>query len=67
MTTINEKNGWKAAGKRSMMKLPASRAEAAALTVIQCPQCARRGVREVTVRGVRQFLCQWCSHIWEAR
>lgn len=67
MSRINEKLGLKPAGKRSMMKLPASRAEAAVLTAIQCPSCARRGVRAMTVRGVRQYLCQWCSHLWEAR
>lgn len=64
MSRINEKMGLKPAGQRAMMKLPPTRAEAAALTAVQCPKCAKRGVRAVTLHGIPKYFCAYCSHLW---
>lgn len=63
MVTINEKLGLKRAGKRSMMNLPKNRAEAAALTSAQCPECQQRHARRSQTRP-GSLWCGWCSHIW---
>ena len=65
MTSINEKMGLRRAGKRSMMKLPKTLHERAALTAAQCPACRRRGVTEFTAHEIVRRLCTWCSHTWE--
>ncbi len=65
MTSINDKLGFKRAGKRSMMKLPTDKTARNALTAAQCPQCANRGVKESTVHGRRLRTCSWCGHGWE--
>jgi len=61
---INEKLGLRPAGKRSMMKLPERRADAAWLTSQSCPNCGRRGqagFSQVLAGGLR---CLWCEHRW---
>lgn len=65
MTTINEKLGFKPAGKRSMMNLPDSRAEAADLTSARCPSCHRTGAIENVIHKKRTRMCTWCNTFWE--
>lgn len=64
MVKINEQLGLRPAGKRSMMKLPKNRAEAAALTSSQCPSCSSFGIRECSVKGIRTRLCPRCGYTW---
>lgn len=45
MSRINDKLGLRPAGVRAMMKLPRTRAAAAALTSAKCPSCGQRGAR----------------------
>jgi predicted RNA-binding Zn-ribbon protein involved in translation (DUF1610 family) len=64
MTSINSKMGLKAAGKRSMMKLPTDRALRTLVTSAQCPQC---GVRRASLSKTKQnhLWCSDCGHAWE--
>lgn len=64
MTTINEKLGFKRAGKRSMMKLPKNRAAAAVITSATCPACQRTGARASKTQPGSLY-CTWCNHLWE--
>ena len=66
MTSINSKMGLKRAGKRAMMKLPPTRAAAAALTSAKCPVCQHTGARESKTKGPGWLYCTWCNHLWEA-
>ena len=63
MTSINSKMGLKPAGKRSMMKLPTDRAEAAKITAAVCPECQRTGAR-LSKTVPNALYCTWCYHIW---
>jgi hypothetical protein len=65
MTSINDKLGLKRGGKRSMMKLPATRAEAIKITAAKCPACQRTGARPAPWRGLGWVFCSWCNHAWE--
>jgi hypothetical protein len=65
MTSINQKMGLKPAGKRSMMKLPRDRAEAARITSAICPSCGRTGARPSKTKGPGWAYCTGCNHIWE--
>ncbi len=66
MTHINEKLGLKAAGKRSMMKLPEDRALRNRVTSARCPSCASLGAYLSKVNGREGWLvCSWCHHTWE--
>lgn len=65
MSTINGKLGLRPAGKRSMMKLPTNRAEAAKITSAICPECARTGARPSKTKGAGWVYCPHCNHIWE--
>lgn len=65
MSHINEKLGLTPARKRSMMKLPTNRAEAAALTSARCPDCQRTGVRASKVKGAGWLFCSWCHATWQ--
>jgi len=65
MTSINSKMGLKPAGKRSMMKLPPDRAEAARITSAVCPACGRTGARPSKTKGKGWAYCPGCNHIWE--
>lgn len=65
MTSINQKMGFKPAGKRSMMKLPADKNERIALTAAQCPDCGQRGVIENKIHGRMMRACGWCGNVWE--
>lgn len=66
VTSINSKMGLRPAGKRSMMKLPTSRAEAAKLTAAQCPACQQRGAQISRVQGREGwYTCSWCAHSWD--
>jgi hypothetical protein len=65
MTTINSKMGLKPAGKRSMMKLPTDRAEAAKITAAKCPSCQRTGARPSKTKGAGWLWCSWCNTTWE--
>jgi hypothetical protein len=65
MTSINDRLGLKRAGKRSMMKLPTNRAEAARITSAKCPNCQRTGARSFPRKGPDWVFCSWCSHAWE--
>jgi DNA-directed RNA polymerase subunit M/transcription elongation factor TFIIS len=65
MSTINEKQGLKPAGKRSMMKLPDDRELRNQLTRAQCPNCGRRGANLSRLRGNEgMFVCTWCQTAW---
>ena len=64
MSHINDKMGFKPAGKRSMMKLPTDRALRNRVTSAKCPQCDRTGAR--LSRLLKGWLvCGWCNHTWE--
>lgn len=65
MSRINEKMGFKPAGKRAFMKLPDDKAARNDLTSAKCPKCDRRGVREAVIHGRRLRTCAFCSHSWE--
>lgn len=65
MSHINQKLGLRPAGRRSMMKLPTDRAEAAKLTAAKCPACERTGARPSKTRGPGWAYCSWCNHVWE--
>ena len=63
--------GWRAArralqpaGKRSFMRLPKSRSQAAALTAMTCPSCGQHGVREAVFHGQLKRFCSWCGQSW---
>ena len=64
MTSINEKLGFKRAGKRKMMNLPAAAADRTALTSAQCPACGQRGVVQHLIFRRLRRLCSWCGHAW---
>jgi hypothetical protein len=65
MTSINKQMGLKAAGKRSMMKLPTARAIRSAITSAQCPACQRYGARLKSVDAETIAIwCFWCGHDW---
>lgn len=64
MTSINDKLGIKRAGKRSMMKLPKTRAAATALTSAKCPTCGRTGARQSQLKP-GYLVCSWCADSWE--
>jgi len=64
MSHINDKLGLKAAGKRSMMKLPTDRELRTRVTSAQCPKCGQRGARLSKVH-VGWFVCSWCPHSWD--
>jgi hypothetical protein len=67
MTSINSKLGLKAAGQRSMMKLPDDRALRSKLTAAVCPApaCGQRGARLSRLKGQEGwFTCSWCNHAW---
>ena len=61
MSSINQKLGLKAAGKRRQMNLPKSRSDAAAMTSRQCPHCGHAWVIQNAIRGVTKRMCAWCS------
>lgn len=63
MSRINEKLGFKPAGKRAMMHLPKNRADAAALTSARC-RCGASGIREYPIKGIPTRLCPHCGHTW---
>lgn len=66
MSTINGKLGLRPAGKRSMMKLPKSRAAAAAITSAKCPCCQMVGKASPSkTKGPGWLYCTWCNHVWE--
>ena len=66
MTSINDKMGLKPAGKRSMMKLPKARSEAAKITSAVCPECKTVGKAKASAtKGPGWLYCTWCNHIWE--
>lgn len=65
MSTINGNLGLKPAGKRSMMKLPPDRAEAARITSAVCPECGRTGARPSKTKGKGWAYCGGCNHVWE--
>jgi len=60
MTSINSKMGLKPAGKRSMMKLPPNRAEAAKITSAVCPECQHTGARASKTKPGWLY-CTWCN------
>lgn len=66
MSSINSKMGLKPAGKRSMMKLPTNRAEAAAITSARCPACSRTGARLSKITA-GWLTCSWCAHTWDPK
>jgi hypothetical protein len=63
MSRINEKMGFKPAGKRSMMKLPSDRELRARVTSARCPSCDRTGAR-VSRTQPGHLWCSWCSTTW---
>lgn len=63
MSHINDKLGLKAAGKRSMMKLPVDREVRNRLTAAVCPSCGARGANLSHVTP-GNFVCSWCQHAW---
>lgn len=65
MSTINGKLGLRPAGKRSMMKLPPNRAEAAKITSAICPTCQRTGQRPSKMKGAGWVYCPHCNATWE--
>lgn len=68
MSTINGKLGLKAAGTRSMMKLPKDRALRNKVTAAQCPTCGLRGAILSRVQGrVGSLVCTQpgCTTTWE--
>lgn len=65
MSSINGKMGLRAAGKRSMMKLPSDRELRNRLTAAKCPACDRTGARPSKTKGPGWAYCSWCNHIWE--
>lgn len=65
MSTINRNMGLRPAGKRSMMKLPTDRAEAARITSAICPACTRTGARPSKTKGAGFAYCPHCNHVWE--
>lgn len=64
MSRINDKLGFKPAGKRAMIKLPDDPTERANLTAAQCPKCGNRGVRQAVIHKELRRFCSWCSHSW---
>jgi hypothetical protein len=64
MSTINGKLGLKAAGKRSMMKLPTDRELRNRITSAVCPACQRTGARPSKTQPGGLY-CTWCNHVWE--
>jgi hypothetical protein len=65
VTSINSHMGLKPAGKRSMMKLPPTRAEAARITSAKCPTCQQTGARASRTKGPGWLYCTWCNTVWE--
>lgn len=66
MSTINQKQGLRPAGKRSMMKLPTNRDLRNQVTSAQCPQCGARRANLSKVKGHEGSLwCTGCGHAWE--
>ncbi len=66
MTTINDKLGFRRAGKRSMMKLPKNRIEAAKITSAECPACHTRGKAKISKTTPGALYCTWCNTVFEA-
>ena len=64
MSRINEKMGFKPAGKRSMMKLPPTLKERIKITSACCPECHRYQARPVP-RKPGWVFCFFCNHTWE--
>jgi hypothetical protein len=66
MTTINDKLGFKRAGKRAFMKnLPPTRAEAVKVTSAKCPDCGRTGASPSKTKGPGWLSCTWCTAVFE--
>lgn len=66
MSTINQKQGLRPAGKRSMMKLPTDRALRNQVTAAQCPKCGLYRASLSKVKGHAGSLwCTGCGHAWE--
>lgn len=65
MSTINGKLGLKAAGKRSMMKLPPKLEDRNRITSAVCPECQRTGARPSKTKGAGWVFCTNCNHLWE--
>jgi hypothetical protein len=67
MTSINEKMGFKRAGKRAFMaNLPTNKTEAAKITSAECPGCHHRGKARIhPSKGDGWLWCTWCSTTWE--
>ena len=66
MTTINDKMGFKRAGKRPFMKnLPANRAEAATITSATCPHCQIRGKASLSKTQPGWLFCTRCCQTYE--
>lgn len=63
MVTINDKLGFKRAGKRRMMQLPDDAATRTAVTSAVCPQCQRRGAN-LSKTEARALFCTHCYHTW---
>ena len=63
MSTINDKLGLRRAGKRTMMKLPTNKIEAAKITSARCPICQHTGARASKTQPGALY-CTWCNHIW---
>jgi len=64
MSRINEKLGFKPAGKRSMMQLPQNLKDRVQITSAQCPECQRYQARPVP-RKPGWVFCFFCNHRWE--
>ena len=64
VSRINSRLGLKPAGKRAMMKLPPTRAEAAALTALKCPMCPFRWILDNVIHGRRMLMCARCNYSW---
>ena len=59
MSTINQKMGFKAAGKRRATKSPGIQRG------LRCPTCNGRHVVEHEVNGRALRLCGYCGNTWE--